>query len=577
VFGMTSVAVFSLLVLAIIAVLLLCLSDYFRSRPPKPSWATWLKGLNAETVAQIVPSVVVAIFVFAVGTAFVVAQIVPPARGTRATATLQGRRMFWTIGPAPALIIGSVLAVLGRGRLAGAISVAILIGAIAYLLVALAVMLTLLLDATDPSRFRALLLKKADRAIERQAKHRPPGGDPTASKPWERVPPLLDPKVATIKSIKAWQRQRATDDLYAVVRTARGWARVAAQTNDSRELLESLRGILQLIDSYASKVLAKGTVDTVPSTYRPDDLLNPSRKERRSGGGQDGEIDPDYVPWAPPPLFNPEQTSMSWSLPSTWLANEIGRAVVRAIELGIGANSLLDRDMRRLLNTLVIAASRFDEEALKLEDPTADARADADLGLSAEVLTWNAGVMIRYLVEVGLGVRHSPTDMVDWYREPAVQLALLQRKFGERFAPLEGEFDAQEKELEKANLSGLDEKKKQRDKKSKELARANALATGAAAGVLLVAASLITARGRQDDVPRCWWEGQDFWDEKDHGASHDVPRAIVDAAGGLELTDEQVDKAAPLAFGPVFEPGERLIVDQPEAALRTSLLDELRV
>jgi hypothetical protein len=85
-----------------------------------------LEGIDAKTVAQIVPSIVVAIFVFAVGTAFVMVQIVPPARGTRAPTTLQGRRMLWTIAPAPGLIIGSVLAVL-VDKWAGAISVTVLL------------------------------------------------------------------------------------------------------------------------------------------------------------------------------------------------------------------------------------------------------------------------------------------------------------------------------------------------------------------------------------------------------------------------------------------------------------------
>jgi hypothetical protein len=57
---MSSVALGWMVVLAIIAVMWGLLG--------KPSW---LEAINAGTVAQIVPSIVVAIFVFAVGTAFV--------------------------------------------------------------------------------------------------------------------------------------------------------------------------------------------------------------------------------------------------------------------------------------------------------------------------------------------------------------------------------------------------------------------------------------------------------------------------------------------------------------------------
>ena len=33
--------------------------------------------------------------------------------------------------------------------------------------------------------------------------------------------------------------------------------------------------------------------------------------------------------------------------------------------------------------------------------------------------------MIRYLVEVGLGVRQAPMDKIDWYLEPCARLAFL--------------------------------------------------------------------------------------------------------------------------------------------------------
>ena len=91
------------------------------------NWPTvdWLEELGREkalTVAQIVPAIVVAIFVFAVGTAFVVAQVVPPARGTRATSTLQGADGILRRA-CSALILGSILAVLtlpmGRCDLGG--------------------------------------------------------------------------------------------------------------------------------------------------------------------------------------------------------------------------------------------------------------------------------------------------------------------------------------------------------------------------------------------------------------------------------------------------------------------------
>ena len=116
--------------------------------------------------------------------------------------------MFWTISPAPGLIIGSVVVVLVNKRLAGAISVAILLGAIIYLVEALVIMLALLLDATDPSRFKAMLLRKAKRAAKKY-------------KPLQvSNPPLIDPediaKMPVCDRRRARARQRTTDELYAI-------------------------------------------------------------------------------------------------------------------------------------------------------------------------------------------------------------------------------------------------------------------------------------------------------------------------------------------------------------------------
>ena len=131
---------------------------------PTPDWLEELGRDKALTVAQIVLAIVVAIFVFAVGTAFVVAQVVPPARGTRATSTLQGadgtRRACSGVDlrfrPRSAYSY----------RWAGATSVAILLGAFLYLLVSLWAMMNILFDATDPRRFKKLLLRKARRATQ---------------------------------------------------------------------------------------------------------------------------------------------------------------------------------------------------------------------------------------------------------------------------------------------------------------------------------------------------------------------------------------------------------------------------
>jgi hypothetical protein len=356
--------------------------------------------------------------------------------------------------------------------------------------------------------------------------------------------------------------------------------------------------MLELIDFYATKLLATGTADTVPSIYRREDQLNPSRNPSAPAGGQDpSNVDPDYNPWAPPLLFNPKQPK-SGTLPSTWLTNEIGRAGVRAIELGIGSNNLRDRDMRRLLNTLDISARRF-HELLKLPN-SEDARADADVTRCTKVLTWNAGVMIRYLVEGGAwGSRLADGQggLVSraWCttRLTPGGIRLAARDVGGK----SNELAAKARDLAEAEARAATAK--ERVAKARDLAevearaatakergaRAEKLATGSAAGVLLVAASLIAARGRHDggssrEVPCAIVKAASLITARgreDGGAIHEVPCAIVKAARRpLDLSQrDKKDKAVKLAFSPDFQPEERLIVDQLEDSLRDLLVAEL--
>ena len=159
-------------------------------------------------------AVVVAIFVFAVGTAFVVAQVVPPARGTRATSTLGRGRMQYTVAPAPALILGSVLVVLIPYRWAGATSVAILLGAFLYLLVSLWAMMNILFDATDPRRFKKPLLCKARRATQARPIIGRRRGKRSILVLNPAVPALVDPSRGT------WPQRgpkAAADDMHGVV------------------------------------------------------------------------------------------------------------------------------------------------------------------------------------------------------------------------------------------------------------------------------------------------------------------------------------------------------------------------
>lgn len=461
---------------------------YVLRLPESRNGEGWLDDQDIPTVAQIVPAIVIAIFVFAVGVAFVIAQVVPPARGTRAVETLRGRRLRRSVTPAPALILGSVVLVFGP-PFASELSGALLIGSFVYTAVSLIYMLSILIDATDPAEFKALLMNSTRRHVRRVAcavRKLPPCRDDCTT--WAAFPRPRDPAQDT-RSFRrrrrtrresrearaARQLQYATDQLYEIVRTFRGWARVAARANDSRELQEALEGILELAQQYMSGVLVyAGRLTAVPGIYwshaddRDDERhLNPLYpphgmfRPSTTNGRLPSLATEKWLPWEPPALVRrtPPEVKVKdqvRALPCTWFANEIGRAVVRAVELALQSNTLLDRDTARLLNTLTNVAETSCRLAID--------KKDAPNGVPEQwAFEWTAGIMIRHLVEVGLGVRHCLPDRIDWYFEPCARLICLQREF--RVG-------------------------------SRNSEQGRVLAVGAGAGAVLVAESLVSARAK---------------------------------------------------------------------------------
>ena len=196
-------------------------------------------------MAQIVLNIVVAIFVFAVGTAFVVAQVVPPARGTRATSTLQGadgilRRACSGVDlrfhPRCAYSLP-----MGRCDLGG-----YLVRRLPLSLVSLWAMMNILFDATDPRRFKKPLLRKARRATQARriiGRRRGKRSMLVLNLPFQpssiqrrrgNLTSTSPARTCTVHRVRGWVRavsawwhkrvrQGVTDELHEIVRTARGW------------------------------------------------------------------------------------------------------------------------------------------------------------------------------------------------------------------------------------------------------------------------------------------------------------------------------------------------------------------
>jgi hypothetical protein len=389
--------------------------------------------IDVETVAQVVPAIVIAIFVFAVGTAFVVAQVVPMARGTRAVEVLRRRHVAWTISPALALTAGSTLLLPWPPNAARqALATALLVGAVVYVFASTACLLSVLGEATDPRDFRALLGARSRRAMTTLKTRRipdRPAPDADGSTPASAEKP---PRWSEIRQFPRANSQAATNDLYNVVRTLRGWIRASARTGDSRELQEALEGTLKLVKEYV-KILREGPELCLLPTNYWHNAETQSTNPLHSAGAVNSDVEPpaEWRYWLPLPLTpSPnrddapgiERWNMAHSgLPGTWLANEVGRSVVRAVEFGNSSQMLLDRDLFRLLNTLPDAASLFYDLAKDMSSRPSSRRA-------AER---SAGVMVSYLVEIGLGARRCPAEDIAWYYGPLVRLAQLHQVFDE--------------------------------------------------------------------------------------------------------------------------------------------------
>jgi hypothetical protein len=262
----------------------------------------------------------------------------------------------------------------------------------------------------------------------------------------------------------------------------------------------ALETILSLVRDHADLVAAHGRcLRTVPTIYwahaDPEHrLLNPLNDNplKLRGESDRAEAEAEWRPWTPPKLVTREEPTSGffYALPSTWFANEVGRAVVRATELGIEARSLVDRDTFRLLNTLHYSAQLFVKAFGRVKErDSQDREIPAYLPLEWEIpdylpLEWGAGIMVRSLMELGRGVRHAPFDRADWYLEPCIRLANLSKGFPDWYT----------KSIHRPRTT-------HRPKATHPVASVRRLSEGAAACCLLVAEAIVDVLQRPDGPP----------------------------------------------------------------------------
>ena len=91
-----------------------------------------------------------------------------------------------------------------------------------------------------------------------------------------------------------------------------------------------------------------------------------------------------------------------------WFADELGRALTRAVESGVRGNTLR-RDLDRLLNLFELGI-----------------QVCAPCGTGNPVLTGEVETLIRHLTEVALGVRQCEDWQRDWFVAPVLRLARIE-------------------------------------------------------------------------------------------------------------------------------------------------------
>jgi hypothetical protein len=313
--------------------------------------------MGIDTLVQVVTAALAAVVVFGLGAVFVAAQIIIPTRSTRGAAILS-QRYRWPVRLGLGLLALFVAEFWLPPTATWSIGVLVVLSC-AYLLWLVRISEQTLKGATDPVAYDKLLRRGVRRCLRRR----------------------LD--------------RRGADALYEILRTYRGWIRVAAANGDSRELHVALTGLCGLAKSYAQHCRGFGG-PPLHTAYE-------SEGKAVTVAGTEPGMRSQWVS----PIFTRETEKAD---DGAWVAEEMGRTLVRAIESGIDHGSLLERDLARLLDAfhrLVVIAD------------------------GAE-LRRHSRVLVVYLTEAGLGVRRCDAGRGGWSLEVVARLCDLHRRWQAR-------------------------------------------------------------------------------------------------------------------------------------------------
>jgi hypothetical protein len=355
-----------------------------------PAPADWYCPTTATalgTVVQVVPATVVAIFVFALGAVFVIAQMVIPGRGSRSIGVLfSSARVQAIVVGGLVLLGGALLIALGtppdqgdsavdgsapsivsaRAAWRFQLATALLAATGVYIVGATILIVWIFLEQISPRAFKDRLTKR--------------------------------PRVVPVLPIR--RGRWTSEDLYTALRVLRGWLRTVNRVGESRDLQFGVEGVLTLVQHYAEEV--RTDKETPPRLHRrPRDY-----DEARTSPVTRMTLPPCGSEDAQPPCPGSSSNDQS----KRWFADELGRALTRAVESGVRGNTLR-RDLDRLLNLFELGIHEF-------------VRCTND---SRTVLTDEAYTLIKHLTEVGLGVRQCEDWQRGWFLAPALRLARIEK------------------------------------------------------------------------------------------------------------------------------------------------------
>lgn len=319
------------------------------------------------TLLEVIPAVVVAVAIFTAGTLFVIAELISSTLGSRAVLNLL------TSDVARAgVIIGMMLLV---ASLAGAtaadlpddpvpmpllwssFAVALAVATAVYAGLAMRMLVAVVWTFVDPVAYSRYLAR-----------------------------PVADTDT-----------EKAVEDLYKRVRALRQWLRTAAGCGESRDLQFALLGLERLLLQYRVAVVDRPHLRTLaPSEYQT------SRLGERWDGSTNGTTG------RPPRLQG-------------WFGNEVGRALVRGLEVGM-RGQLLRRDADRIVETMAMCISIAGKGA-------GTHRPDSPLA-EGPLLAEEAGFLLDRLAEAGVFCQQFRDPVwTDWFLGPAARLAHFEQAF----------------------------------------------------------------------------------------------------------------------------------------------------